>query len=273
MTVTPIQLLLIEKGIIEIYNQAKEKGFNNLIELKINNAIKVGYLPYSIKEAKDYLEKKFYSHPALKSKTVDDMFSYVTSSNSDEPELSETEHNQIAGIQEIVKRKGYLEGLKHVIAALVKLPTSTNLYLLKAEVLSKTNKLEEAIEVYSKIIQLDPSNVNAYANRGATKATLNRIVEAEIDYSLALQINNRLPIVLCNRGSIYIKLKRYKKALNDYNDAIAIDPSLARAYFERGSLRVAYLNEFDIGLADITKAAELGHPTALDALLGLNGNQ
>jgi len=267
-----MQLLLIEKSIIEIYNQAKAKDSANIIELKINNSIKVGYLPCSIEEAKVYLEKRFYNHPALKSKIVDDMFAYVTSSVSPQSDFSENEHNQITGIQEIVKRKGHLEGLKYVNAAIIEIPSSVKLHLIKAEILSNINRLEEAIQIYDTVVKMEPSNAYVYADRGATKASLNRISDAEKDYSLALQINNRLPVVLCNRGAMYIKLKRYNDSLQDYNNAISIDPSLARAYFELGTLKVAYLDDFENGMEDLIKAADLGHPGAIDALLGMGNN-
>ena len=272
MQVTPVQLQLIEKGIIEIYNQAKAKGHTNIIELKINNSIKIGYLPCSIEEAKVYLEKRFYNHPALKSKVVDDMFAYVTSAIKPQPDFSDNEQNQIAGIKEIVNRKGHLEGLKYANAAIIEIPSSVKLHLIKAEILSNINRLEEAIQVYDTVLKMEPTNAYVYADRGATKASLNRIADAEKDYSRALQINNRLPVVLCNRGAMYIKLKRYSESLQDYDNAISIDPNLARAYFERGSLKVAYLDKFENGIADLMKAAELGHPGAIDALLGLNDN-
>lgn len=272
MQITPVQLLAVEKSIIEIYNQAKAKGSSNIIELKINDSVKVGYLPCSIEDAKLYLEKRFYNHPALKSKIVDDMFAYVTSSVSPQSDLSEDEHNQIAGIQEIVKRRGHSEGLKYVNAALIEIPSSIKLHLIKAEILSNINRLEEAIQVYDKVLKIEPSNAFVYADRGATKASLNRIAGAEKDYSLALKINNRLPVVLCNRGAMYIKLQRYNDSLQDYNNAISIDPSLARAYFERGTLKVAYLDDFENGMDDLMKAADLEHPGAIEALLGMGNN-
>jgi tetratricopeptide (TPR) repeat protein len=51
--------------------------------------------------------------------------------------------------------------------------------------LLQAGELLEAIEFFSKAIELDPSNINAYKNRGETYLSLNRIVEGNTDIQKA----------------------------------------------------------------------------------------
>ena len=60
-----------------------------------------------------------------------------------------------------------------------------------------------------------------------------------------------------NRGNVLSGLKDYRAAIENYDKAIAIEPLLAEAYYNRG-LTYIYLGENARGVADLSKAGELG---------------
>ena len=60
-----------------------------------------------------------------------------------------------------------------------------------------------------------------------------------------------------NRGNVLSQLKDYRAAIASYNEAIALEPNLAEAYYNRG-LTYIYLGENARGVADLSKAGELG---------------
>ena len=60
-----------------------------------------------------------------------------------------------------------------------------------------------------------------------------------------------------NRGNVYVKLSDFKSAVVDYSEAINLDEKFAEAYFNRGLSRI-YLGQVDEGIADLSKAGELG---------------
>ena len=60
-----------------------------------------------------------------------------------------------------------------------------------------------------------------------------------------------------NRGNVLSYLKDYRSAIVSYNEAIALEPTLAEAYYNRG-LTYIYLGENARGVADLSKAGELG---------------
>ena len=60
-----------------------------------------------------------------------------------------------------------------------------------------------------------------------------------------------------NRGNVLSHLKDYRAAIVSYNEALALEPNLAEAYYNRG-LTYIYLGENARGVADLSKAGELG---------------
>lgn len=60
-----------------------------------------------------------------------------------------------------------------------------------------------------------------------------------------------------NRGNILSHLKDYRAAIVSYDEAIRLDASLAEAYYNRG-LTYIYIGENQKGIADLSKAGELG---------------
>jgi tetratricopeptide (TPR) repeat protein len=83
---------------------------------------------------------------------------------------------------------------------------------------------EEAIVLYTKIIDSDPSNI--------------------IDF-------------LLKRAALYTLITNYPSALEDYKEAIRINPYILKAYFARGLLYLNKLRNFQKALEDLDKCVEL----------------
>ncbi len=60
-----------------------------------------------------------------------------------------------------------------------------------------------------------------------------------------------------NKANILCTQKDYKAAIQYYTQAIAVDANFAEAYFNRGLTRI-YIDALDEGIADLSKAGELG---------------
>lgn len=90
---------------------------------------------------------------------------------------------------------------------------------------------EDALELYSRAIDLSPSNCQFFFDRG---------------YLLS-------------------KLKKHKKAVEDFSQCVHLDPQYAWAFFHRG-WNYYYLNRFDQALDDFRKAFDLeSKRTSLEA--------
>jgi tetratricopeptide (TPR) repeat protein len=95
----------------------------------------------------------------------------------------------------------------------------------------------EAIEDYSKAIEIDNNYSSAYNGRGVAKDDLNDYQGAIEDYSKAIEIDPKFGIAYYNRGIVKADLKDYQGAIEDYSRAIEIDPKDAHAYGNRGIVK------------------------------------
>ena len=115
----------------------------------------------------------------------------------------------------------------------------------------------EAIEDYSKAIELDPKSSRAFANRGIAKQAKGILDKAMEDYSKAIELDPKSALAYTNRGNGHWAQGLLKEAIADYSKAIGIDPSYASAFHNRGmTMQGQGLHEEAI--ADFTKAIDLG---------------
>ena len=77
------------------------------------------------------------------------------------------------------------------------------------------------------------------------------------DYDQVLRLQPDFVFALYNKANILCAQKEYKDAIDYYTRAIRLDADFAEAYFNRG-LTYIYTGENEKGLADLSKAGELG---------------
>lgn len=77
------------------------------------------------------------------------------------------------------------------------------------------------------------------------------------DYDQVIRIQPDFTFALYNKANILCVLKQWQEAIGYYTKAIQQDKDFAEAYFNRG-LTYVYIGETDKGLADLSKAGELG---------------
>lgn len=77
------------------------------------------------------------------------------------------------------------------------------------------------------------------------------------DYDKVLELNPDFVYAYFNRGNLRCAQRDYRAAVIDYNEAIRRKPDFAEAYFNRGLTRL-YLGDTERGIADLSKAGELG---------------
>eukprot|EP00158_Paraphelidium_tribonemae_P008497 Partr_v1_DN28592_c4_g2_i2_m73913 putative DnaJ (Hsp40) homolog, subfamily C, member 7 len=84
----------------------------------------------------------------------------------------------------------------------------------------KAGNLEEAVELYSKALEVDPDNsaVNCklYSNRAIVYAKLNKLELSVKDCDSALAIDEKFIKVITRRADNYMKLEKYEEAVRDY---------------------------------------------------------
>ena len=77
------------------------------------------------------------------------------------------------------------------------------------------------------------------------------------DYDYVIQHVPDFSFAYYNKANMLCIQQDFKAAIAYYTQAIAVDSDFAEAYFNRG-LTYIYINETEKGLADLSKAGELG---------------
>jgi tetratricopeptide (TPR) repeat protein len=124
----------------------------------------------------------------------------------------------------------------------------------------------EAMEAFTKAIQLNPKYSSAYAARSAAYGMLGDHQQALADANRAIELDPKDAVAYLNRGGAYGRLGNYQQLLEDSNRAIRLDPKLALAYYNRGNSYLRFGN-YQQAIKDYNKAIEL-YPTY--SLLYLN---
>lgn len=128
---------------------------------------------------------------------------------------------------------------------------------------------KEAMEEYSKAIELAPNDAVAYYNRGIVYKSLGQHEKAIKDYDKAIELAPNYADAFYNRGNVYKNIGQYEKAIKDYDKAIEMNPNDAEAYNNRG---IAYKNigQHEKAIEDYTQAIQL-NPEYKNAYLNRAG--
>ncbi len=120
----------------------------------------------------------------------------------------------------------------------------------------KNENFEEAINNFTKVIEIDPNFKYVYNYRGFSYGSLRKYEEAIKDYTKAIEINENYKEVYYNRGVNYGSLRKYEEAIKDYTKAIEIDENYKEAYYNRG-VNYGSLGKYEEAIKDYTKAIEI----------------
>ena len=98
--------------------------------------------------------------------------------------------------------------------------------LAKGSDLVNNQKLDEAIDVFSKVIELDPEWAEAWNKRATVLYLIGEYQKSQNDIDKVLELENRHFGALAGQGLVNIKLKNYEKAIESYKRALEIYPTM-----------------------------------------------
>src|SRR5207253_1892779 len=105
-------------------------------------------------------------------------------------------------------------------------------WLEEASAFYTAGKYKEALAIYERIIQIDPSH--AYLFKGVTLAILERFNEAAENFEYAIQIAPAFVLAHIGKGKAFRMLGQYEEALICFNYAAKLDSKSAEIYFNIG---------------------------------------
>ena len=98
--------------------------------------------------------------------------------------------------------------------------------LNKGSELVKNNQLREAVNVFTKVIELDPYWAEAWNKRATVLYLLGEFQKSQDDIDKVLKLEKRHFGALAGQGLVNIQLKHYEKAIMSYEKAQKIYPSM-----------------------------------------------
>ena len=166
----------------------------------------------------------------------------------------------------IALQKGRLEDAVRIIGKSLQINSNQpNALNNRGNALRDLNRLDEALASYDRAIALNPDYAEAYSNRGNALQDLNRPDEALASYDRAIALNPDYAEAYSNRGNALKDLNRLEEALASFDHAIALNPDYADAYSNRGSA-LKDLKRLDEALASYDRAIAL--KPDIDFILG-----
>ncbi len=112
-------------------------------------------------------------------------------------------------------------------------PTAFN-YSLRGGVNMKANRLDKAIEDYTKAIEIDPNLMEYYCSRAYCYSLDNQNDLSIKDYDSAIRIAPNEFSLFLYRAQSFEDNQDFENAISDYNIAISKDPNEIEAYIGKG---------------------------------------
>ena len=141
-----------------------------------------------------------------------------------------------------------------------KKPSDSLVYARAAVDAHKAGDLDQAIELYSKAIEVgglaDEKLAFAYNNRGAAQKGKGFYDLAIEDYSSAIRLRPGYARSYYNRAISYASTGSYELAIKDYGTAIELKPENASAFNNRALAREK-LGRYDLAIDDLSQAIKL----------------
>lgn len=123
-------------------------------------------------------------------------------------------------------------------------------------ILLKLNKLNEAEQNFQKTINLNPDFEIAYYNLGIVQEKNGKFNEAKKSFEKAIKLNPKYVDAYNNLGTLFLKIKNFYDAENCFKNVIKYKPNFSEAYYNLG-LAQSKQNKKDFAEINYRKALEL----------------
>jgi tetratricopeptide (TPR) repeat protein len=117
---------------------------------------------------------------------------------------------------------------------------------------------DNAINAFSEVIRLKPSNYIPYWSRGDTYTRKGDYDRAIADFNKALALKSNEASLYNDRGLAYYFKGDYDQAIGDFTESLRLVPNNSNTYSLRGSMYYEK-SDYDQAIADHSKAIELNN--------------
>lgn len=128
-------------------------------------------------------------------------------------------------------------------------------------------KIPEAINSYSRAIDIEPDNFEAYCSRAFAKAEVGQKNDAIQDFSTAITLapDDEKTALYYHRAGLHGIYEEYNEAIQDYSKAVELSPHLGEIYCAMGLAKLM-IGLKESGCLDLSRAGELGDGRAYELI-------
>jgi tetratricopeptide (TPR) repeat protein len=204
-----------------------------------------------------YLKTKIVADPKEVIKSID----LLRQDRQKTKELEETRKRADEALREVAKLKKELEIAKAEKPDLSQYNKAVNGlsaidWFEKGVAFNDAGNHKQAIEAYSRAIELDPKYARAFIFRGIAYAFLGNYRQAIKDYDRAIELDPKDAYSWGARGTAYSALGDNRQGIKDFDKAIELQPKFALPFYSRGFAYKA-LGDNRQAIKDFDRAIEL----------------
>lgn len=123
----------------------------------------------------------------------------------------------------------------------------------KAQKKEKEQNYDDAVEIYSKILDKDSTNKEALLNRGLNLIMIGEYESAVTNFDLLISLDNLNADAYNARGLAKSYTDSVYSSINDFNRALELDSNFAQAYNNRANFWI-FVKDFEAAKKDLNKA-------------------
>jgi Flp pilus assembly protein TadD len=136
------------------------------------------------------------------------------------PSEESVEHYLLRTGRQRLDQKRYQEAIKLFTTVIEANPQSEDAYYFRGLAFAELSRNQAAIADFTEVIRLDAGDTHAYSQRGNLLERLGRYTEALSDFTKAIELNKPdKGILLQERANLYDKMREKEKAARDRADA------------------------------------------------------
>lgn len=129
-------------------------------------------------------------------------------------------------------------------------------YLEDGLALSEQNNYLQAIDSFTKAIELDPNSKMAFFNRGVAYSRQHQFNQALVDLNKAIELDLRYASAYYERSKVYCYINEWPHTLKDATMVIDIDPQFVQAHYIKGVTHIKQ-GEFNEAIKDLILAGRM----------------
>jgi tetratricopeptide (TPR) repeat protein len=160
---------------------------------------------------------------------------------------------EIDNLQKFFQDKSYVAAEKLAMSMIKEFPKYQFGWKILGSILNQTNRLEKALKINLKAIELLPEDFQAHYNIGNTYKKLDEFNKAEKSYLKSIELKSDYFFTYHNLGNLYSDAGRPNEAKKNYEQAIKINPNYFQTYNNLGNT-LADLGDLDEAKESYQKA-------------------